>query len=459
MSEAPDLRRHLVDDVLRWWLHHGPDDEYGGVFTCWENRGERRVSTDKYTWSQGRWIWLTARLAQALRAGTLPAGQDGRGGQDGLVADRGPDADRLLDLARSTADFVRTHALLGDGTTAYVTDRSGVAFEPVPGKGLHTSVFADCFVALGFAALASATGDEDAAAVAERLLHSADERILAGRPRTDPYPVHPDFQAFALPMILVGTGAEVHRATGSDRSAEITARAAAAIAGTFRRGADIAELQPRADGLDGTLLARHRTPGHVLECLWFLVHAANTVPGVAAALADCDARSAGADTGSARADTGPGWIPTVARHALDLGWDERHGGLFRYVDRDGGEPRGRLLDDPYEQLVRETWDTKLWWPHAEALYTTALLASRYPQDAAAGGASLADWHERLLAYTFATFPEGPGREWTQVRTRTGRPLERTVALPVKDPFHIARAMLLLVELDEMSTAKTERIHL
>ena len=43
-------------------------------------------------------------------------------------------------------------------------------------------------------------------------------------------------------------------------------------------------------------------------------------------------------------------------------------------------------------------------------------------------------------------PQGPGLEWIQIRDRAGAPLDATVALPVKDPFHIARALLLLVEL-------------
>ena len=87
-----------------------------------------------------------------------------------------------------------------------------------------------------------------------------------------------------------------------------------------------------------------------------------------------------------------------------------------------------------------TWDTKLWWPHAEALYALLLLALR------TGREDLSPWHERLHAYVFRTFPAGPGREWVQIRDRDGAPLEATVALPVKDPFHVARALLLLVEL-------------
>jgi N-acylglucosamine 2-epimerase len=62
-----------------------------------------------------------------------------------------------------------------------------------------------------------------------------------------------------------------------------------------------------------------------------------------------------------------------------------------------------------------------------------------------GRQDLADWHDRLAHYTYRVFPAGPGGEWVQIRDRAGAPLDKTVALPVKDPFHIARALLLLIE--------------
>ncbi|MGW0231656.1 AGE family epimerase/isomerase [Actinopolymorpha singaporensis] len=426
---------HLVHDVLAWWLRNAPDRIRGGVFTCWDNSGEHLLSTDKYTWSQGRWIWLLASAADALERGVLT-------GQDVL------DAADLRALAGQSAAFVRTHAVLPDATTAYVTDAAGTPHEPTPGAGLHTSVFADCFVALGLAAWArvgptcEAADADDAAEAAEAgklaltLLESAAARVRGGQARTDPYPIHRDFAALSLPMICVGTATEVHRATGSHTNdgpaAAIAAEAAAMIARELRAGHDLRELVPRVPGRDDTLLARHRTPGHALECLWFLVHAADSVPGVQAALGG----------GAFGADGDRAWIPEAALHALRIGWDDEHGGLLRYVDLDGGPPRGRTLDDPYEVLVRETWDTKLWWPHAEALYATRLLAGRFP----AYAPELSRWHERLRSYTYGTFPAGRGREWVQIRSRDGAPLNRTVALPVKDPFHIARALLLQAEL-------------
>jgi N-acylglucosamine 2-epimerase len=416
MSEG--LRAHLEADVLAWWLGNGPDREFGGVRTCFSNAGGTLVSTDKYTWSQGRWIWLLARLAQAGRRGVLSV-----------------DADELLDEAVSSAEFVARHALLPGGTTAYVMTQDGTPKPSGPDGDLHASVFADLFAALGFAGLqrelneTGRPGTRRWGALAEELLISANDRIAAGTAKNEPYPVDPRFRCFAEPMMLLHTAAELHAATGSVRSREIAIEAArTALDGGFANGADVHDLAPKQPAQAGSLLARHRTPGHLLEFLWFLSYAIEQVPG----LAEIGDR--------------PEWMVDAALRALDLGWDKRDGGLLRYVDVDGGAPRGDLLGDRYEDLVVRTWDTKLWWPHAEALYTTALLAARHDN------AELRDWHNRIREYTFSTFPEGPGQEWTQIRARDGSALDEVVALPVKDPFHIARALLLLVELeDEMGT--------
>ncbi len=422
MRDVRFYRAHLENDVLAWWLAHGPDRELGGVRTCFANSGDTLVSTDKYTWSQGRWAWLLVRLSQAGRRGLISV-----------------NAEDLLAQAVATGEFVATHALLGDGTTAYVTARDGTARPYGPDGDLHASVFADLFAALGFAglrrALAGAAADRWGE-LAEALLESAHERITAGTARTEPYPVDPRFRGFAEPMMLMHVAAELHAATGSERSRQIALTAArTALTSGFVDGADVRDLAPRRPGLESTLLARHRTPGHLLEFAWFLTHACDQVPGLADIVPD------------------PEWPVRTALAALAIGWDRCGGGLLRHVDVEGGVPRGDLLGDPYEDLVVRTWNTKLWWPHAEALYATALLAVCHDDD------RLAEWHDRVHDYTFRIFPEGRGREWTQIRSRDGTPLDEVVALPVKDPFHIARALLLLVELGENTRTDARSHHL
>ena len=57
-------------------------------------------------------------------------------------------------------------------------------------------------------------------------------------------------------------------------------------------------------------------------------------------------------------------------------------------------------------------------------------------------------HDQMFGYTFATFPN-PDRsvgEWIHIRDRAGRPLPKVMGLRVKDPYHVTRNLLLLVEL-------------
>ncbi|MEX2501314.1 MAG: AGE family epimerase/isomerase, partial [Trueperaceae bacterium] len=174
-------------------------------------------------------------------------------------------------------------------------------------------------------------------------------------------------------------------------------------------------------GSGASLLTRHVTPGHAIESMWFVMEQA------------------------LRHDR-PDAVATAARvieASFEAGWDPEHGGLFRYVVPGGGgpEPRGPA-DGPFEKLILDTWDTKIWWPHSETLYATLLAAE------ATGDAAQRVLHDRMHAYAFATFPN-PDRsvgEWIQIRDRRGAPLPKVVGLPVKDPYHLTRNLLLLVEL-------------
>ena len=59
-----------------------------------------------------------------------------------------------------------------------------------------------------------------------------------------------------------------------------------------------------------------------------------------------------------------------------------------------------------------------------------------------------DVYKRQVSdYVFSTFPaEEEGKEWLQIRDREGRPESKIVALPVKDPFHIMRNLIMILDL-------------
>src|SRR5690606_41285759 len=133
-------------------------------------------------------------------------------------------------------------------------------------------------------------------------------------------------------------------------------------------------------------------------------------------------------------------IGKVVKATINVGWDEEFGGLLRFVMPDGSPPVGPA-ESSSEQMILDTWNTKIWWPHSEALYTTALAGLLTGDDE--------HWrlHEKVWQYTFDTFPN-PDKsvgEWINIRDRQGQPLDKVVGLPVKDPFHIIRNLMLLVD--------------
>ncbi|MDA8291940.1 MAG: AGE family epimerase/isomerase [Actinomycetota bacterium] len=410
---ADFYRRHLEEVVLPFWLERALDDEMGGMFTCFDNRGERLLSTDKYVWSQGRAVWLLSRAADLARRGLLDVAPT-----------------RLVVPARRTADFLVRHALLPDLTCHYLLDRSGRARAPET-----PSIYADSFVALGLAELARVDGDVALLRRAADIYSGIATRVRSGRFPSAPYPVPEGYRSFGAAMILLGLAEQLRR-SADELGSEVAPLSPVEeergwldeIVGRFvRDDGSIAELVGDAPEREETVLGRHRTPGHALEAVVFAIDAG---------------RHCGRDVTELSR--------VVAARSLEIGWDSEWGGLFRYVDASGGPPSGARRGGPFEQLVLETWDTKLWWPHSEAVHSLRLVVEL------TGDAELARWAQKVHDYTFATFPAqaGEGREWIQIRDRSGAPVDRVVALPVKDPFHVVRALLSLVELLDESTVGT-----
>jgi N-acylglucosamine 2-epimerase len=393
-----------------WW--RAIDEERGGVFNCWNNAGTRLESRDKFTWSQGRFAWLWSRLAETMRKGLLPG-----------------EAARFLVHAEKTVEFLRAHAFLADGRCAFLLSEDGQVKEAVPGRGLAPSIYADCFVAMGFAEFARVSGERAALDDAWRVFESIAGRIEAGGFPTWPEPVPAGYSSHAIRMIFLNVSLGLHRASedlGDTRAELAWSRSVATAARIFAEfvqpGGRIAELRPLpgGGGSEETLLSRHMNPGHTLEGLWLLLKVA-----VYEKREDWLARAAEA-----------------VRFAFERGWDGAHGGLLHFVDGARGAPAGVAGDSIYERGVRATWDTKLWWVHSEAL-TASLTSYRL-----AGDDTARAWFERTWEYALRVFPNPDVTvgEWIQIRNRRGEPLDRIVALPVKDPYHIARNLLQILEM-------------
>jgi N-acylglucosamine 2-epimerase len=417
MDALPALefyRDHVEQVLLPFWIR-ASDYHHGGVYTCYNNSGDRLTSTDKYTWSQGRYLWLWSKIAAMIPENSL----------------RG-DAGMYYEQASKTARFLEENVFLDNGNCAFLLTETGEKKESMPQTvpGFDSSIYADCFVVLGLSEFAGLSKDLQRFERSLELYYRIVERLNSGDFRSEPYPVPEGYRSHSFPMIMLNVTqglADAAITLQHSASGELHQRCIAYMKEImeffFLPDHRVAELMPDDPADKATLLYRHINPGHTIESMWFVMQAA-------------------------RKTANSGYIQKAVdaiEKAVGLGWDSEYGGLFRFVDAKGGRPAGKKKHDPYEKMITDTWDMKLWWPHSEALYATLL--GNY----LTGNKKMLKLHNEIKHYTFETFPN-PDKEvgeWIQTRNRKGEPLDQVAALPVKDPFHILRNLLLIIELLEV----------
>lgn len=408
-------QNELRQNILGFWLPRCEDKEYGGFVNCFDNTGEHLMSCDKYTWSQGRFVWLFARLA------CTPA----------PVFNKGERAE-FLRLARQGADFLMKHCLIGenDWRCTFLMNRDGSPKEVNPGDPLDMSVYADCFAVIGLAMYSFAAKNTAAYRFAKELYRSIVSRVKAGHYNTLPYPLSGCYRAHGIPMILSNVSRELYRAAqdlDKDYCTELLENLngfALNILDDFTDENDCIHEIIRADKtMFPQILGQHINPGHTIEDIWFELDAARLL---------------------GKEEDWNEKLFRICKMTLTIGWDEDFGGILHFAGMNGGEPIGDVNGVADEPMTKQLsgWGDKLWWVHSEALYTTMRCALE------SGDPEFLAWHEKVFDYVYRVFPNRDPeiREWMQIRTRDGLPQNKVVALPVKDPFHIARNLILLIEL-------------
>lgn len=369
----------LLDGIVPFWTRYGLDAEQGGVLSCVTEEG-RRLSTDKYIWSQARWVWVCAALYNRI--------------------EKRPE---FLTWARAAIDFLLRHGRDEQGRWVFSTTRDGQIIEGA------TSIYSDCFVIYGLSEYCRATKDTELLALARRIFASVRERIEAPDfAETAPYKLPPNRRNHGVPMILTEVASELAKTC---RDVEIAAAAddySSRVMGHFVRPArrcllefldrEYREVPPP----EGTFVM----PGHAIESMWFVMHHARSR----------NDRKTIHDA------------VEVMRWHLEKGWDEEYGGIYLGIDAEEHPP------------FMPNSDRKLWWPHTEALY--GLLLARE----LTGERWCEDWYERVHEWAFHHFSMPEVGEWRQRLDRKGNPITDVVALPVKDPFHLPRALILSLQL-------------
>ncbi len=364
----------LTNRVLPWWIENAVDRDRGGIRTMISDEAVI-TGEDKFVWSQARWLWVTSATCNRLGA-----------------------TQELIETAHSTADFLRRFGQHEPGRWNFLLSREGCALEG------PSSIFSDCFAIYGLSEYYRLSKEPWAIDLALETFRNVITRIEASDfAAIRPYRMEPGWRAHAVYMILLETAQELSiTLDGFPEADEVADNCVARILGNFlqpNNGLIVEyldrEFRPFRHSMDALVV-----PGHAIECMWFMAHLSLR-------------RRGGENLDVIGA--------SLLRH-LKFGWDLEYGGLVLNSNTAGN------------RRAYVNGEMKIWWPHTEALYATALLFHATRDE------RFAKWYERIQAYCKSHF-ELPNGEWRQRLNRDGSPSDTLVALPVKDPFHLPRALL------------------
>ena len=307
-----------------------------------------------------------------------------------------------LGMAHHVYRYLADHAPGADGRWNWRYDAAGNILDgPI-------SLYADAFALNGLGEYYRATGDEAALQLALDTYQTTRELIAQpGSYELAPNGVPAGMKPHGVAMIFSYFYHELGLAAGRDDIRAAAVELCGEVLEQFYRPEHDAIVEFVA--ADGSYVdsppGRLCVPGHALESMWFAVsileHARDTNR-----IAQC--------------------CRIIRRH-LELGWDDEHGGLIHAIDITGA--------------AEPAWpqpDCKAWWVHVEAMAAT-LYAWMHT-----GEHWCIDWHEKVRQYAYAHFPLPTG-EWRQWLDRRGARIG-SAALPVKDPFHLPRALIVMLNL-------------
>ena len=309
----------------------------------------------------------------------------------------------FLRIAENSLRFLLKHGQDARGRWYYHLSREGAVLEgPI-------SIYSDCFAVYGLSEYYRAVPDRHLLSIAISTFEQVLQRVEAADfQETAPYSLPLARKAHGVSMILTEVSNELFCTTGN---VDLEARISQCISEVMERFLRperkllvefLSNRWEELPGKEGSAVM----PGHAIESMWFVIH-------VARRRNDRELIRKAAE---------------AIRWHLESGWDAEYGGIYLGIDANGGEP-----------FVRN-WEKKPWWPHTESLYAL-LLAYRLT-----GEKWCLEWYERVHAWSFSHYPMPGVGEWRQRLTREGTPTSEVIGLPVKDPFHLPRAAILITQL-------------
>jgi N-acylglucosamine 2-epimerase len=274
----------------------------------------------------------------------------------------------------------------------------------------NTSIYVDGFALGGLTQYYAATNNQTALKLALETYENVRKRLAKpGSYQVAPYHIPPGMKTHGVAMLFSQFFYDLGHLLGRQDIKKSGLDLAYEVLNHFYRPEKDAVVEFVT--VDGKYVdspeGRACVPGHAIESMWFLI-------GIFERSGDLDAIRT--------------CCRIVKRH-LELAWDEQYGGLILAIDIDGKDP-------PFWKYPLH----KPWWVQAEALVATAY-AHLYTHEP-----WCLDWHRRVQEFAYAHYPVPTG-EWSQWVDRFGKRMGNAF-LPVKDPFHLPRALIQLIELFE-----------
>ncbi len=370
---ADQYKSELLDSIIPFWINHSKDNDFGGYFTSLNRYGEV-FDTDKFMWLQGREVWLFSMLYNKVEK-----------------------KQEWLDMALHGAAFMEKYGTDAQGNWYFSLARDGKPLvQPY-------NIFSDCFAAMAFSELYKATGKDEHRQIALNTYNNILSRQDDPKgPYNKAFPGTRPLKSFALPMILCNLSLIMEDVLGTEHVNKSIQPLIKEVMDVFydkESGLILENVTPEgkfSDSYEGRLV----NPGHTNESMWFMMDLAvrNNDP----ALID---RS----------------IEILLR-STENGWDQKHGGLFYFLDIKGY---------PTQQLE---WDQKLWWVHIETLIS---LAKGYRLT---GNEDCKNWFEIIHEYTWNHFKDPEYAEWFGYLNREGNPLLELKGGKWKGCFHVPRGL-------------------
>ncbi len=364
----------LLDEVVPYWLKHSIDYS-GAINNCLSEDG-KVLSRDRYIWSQGRALWTFSALYNRIEKD-----------------------EKYLSVADGLFNYLKAIGTDDKGRWNYLYDGEGRLLEG------DISIYVDGFVLAGMTEYYRATGNDEAKEIALRTYENTNKRLnTPGSYKVAPYVIPAGMKTHGVNMIFAffyyNLGKALNRADICERGYELAKEVLSLFYIPEKRA--VLEFADIEKGFSDSPEGRTCVPGHVIECMWFLITIFEDRCEKENILKCCE---------------------LIRRH-IELALDEEKGGLILALDIDGKEPCfwGKPTYKP-------------WWVQLEAMVAT-MYAYKHTADE-----WFNDMHKKISNYAFSHYPNGYG-DWYNWLDNDGN-VGESAALPVKDPFHLPRALIYL----------------